>query len=217
MNNYAIAIDGPAGAGKSTISKIVAEKLELEYIDTGSMYRAITFKALENNLDFSSADKLVDLLHSTEIDFRNNHIYLDGKAVDKEIRSKEVTENVSLVAKIEEIREILVKKQRQIAENKSIVMDGRDIGTTVLKNAKYKFFLTASVEERARRRYNESEDSEATYESIKIGIIERDKTDMNRDISPLKKASDAVEIDTTDMSIEEVVEYIVKSVNGREL
>lgn len=215
MNKYAIAIDGPAGAGKSTISKIVSEKLGLEYIDTGAMYRAVTLKALKSGTDLYDDEKMAELLHSTEIDFRENHIYLDGKIVDEEIRSTEVNQNVSTVAKIGAIREILVLKQREIAENKSVIMDGRDIGTTVLSDAEYKFFLNASVDERARRRFEESE-SGLSYEDIKADIVKRDCIDMNREISPLVKAEDSIEVDTTSMSIDEVVAHIVDRVKKGE-
>lgn len=215
MERYSIAIDGPAGAGKSTISKIVAQKLGLEYIDTGAMYRAVTLKAISTGTDISDSQSVVELLKGTEIDFRENHIYMDERVVDEEIRSSEVNQNVSAVAKIGEIREILVSKQREIAESKSVIMDGRDIGTTVLSDAEYKFYLNASVEERAKRRYEEDKSSQS-YEEIKRDIEKRDEIDMNRDISPLVKAEDAVEVDTTDMDIEEVVHFIVGRVRGVE-
>lgn len=215
MERYSIAIDGPAGAGKSTISKIVAQKLGLEYIDTGAMYRAVTLKAISTGTDISDSQSVVELLKGTEIDFRENHIYMDERVVDEEIRSSEVNQNVSAVAKIGEIREILVSKQREIAESKSVIMDGRDIGTTVLSDAEYKFYLNASVEERAKRRYEEDKSSQS-YEEIKRDIEKRDEIDMNRDISPLVKAEDAVEVDTTDMDIEEVVDFIVGRVRGVE-
>lgn len=214
MKKYAIAIDGPAGAGKSTISKIVAERLNLEYIDTGSMYRAVTLKAIKTGTDIADSKKMVELLRDTDIDFRENHIYLDNVVVDKEIRSTAVNQNVSEVAKIGDIREVLVSKQREIARSKSVIMDGRDIGTTVLSDAEYKFYLNASVEERARRRYEESNDQ--TYEEIKADIVKRDEIDMNREISPLVKAEGAIEVDTTSMEIEEVVEYIVRRVGEGE-
>ncbi|OHW62961.1 cytidylate kinase [Andreesenia angusta] len=213
MEKYSIAIDGPAGAGKSTISKIVAQKLGLEYIDTGAMYRAVTLKALSTGTDISDSQSVVELLKDTDIDFRENHIYMDERVVDEEIRSSEVNQNVSSVAKIGEIREILVSKQREIANSKSVIMDGRDIGTTVLSDAEYKFYLNASVEERARRRYEEDKSSQS-YEEIKRDIEKRDEIDMNREISPLVKAEDAVEVDTTDMDIEEVVDFIVGRVRG---
>lgn len=213
MEKYSIAIDGPAGAGKSTISKIVAQKLGLEYIDTGAMYRAVTLKAISTGTDISDSQSVVELLKDTEIDFRENHIYMDERVVDEEIRSSEVNQNVSVVAKIGEIREILVSKQREIAESKSVIMDGRDIGTTVLSDAEYKFYLNASVEERARRRYEEDKSSQS-YEEIKRDIEKRDEIDMSREISPLVKAEDAIEVDTTDMDIEEVVAFIVGKVRG---
>lgn len=216
MSHFSIAIDGPAGAGKSTVAKIVADRLGIVYIDTGAMYRAFTLKLLVNEVDLKDISTVIQILKETSIDFKENHIYLDGNIVDIEIRGNKVSNNVSEVATIKEVRERLVELQREIAKNKSTVMDGRDIGSTVLKNAKYKFFLTASVSERASRRYKELKlkDDSVSLDSIKSEIEKRDKTDSTREISPLVKSKDAIEIDTTFETIEETVERILKMIEA---
>ncbi len=216
QKKFAVAVDGPAGAGKSTVSKVIAKKLGIEYIDTGAMYRAFTLKVLRSGIDIRNEESLKELLDSTEIDFSEGHIYLDGKEVDREIRENEVTENVSDVSSIGAVREKLVDNQRKIAENKSVIMDGRDIGTNVLVNAKYKFFLNASLDERARRRYEEIKDRGLSYEEIREDIRIRDEKDRNREISPLKKAEDAHEVDTTDMDTDEVIQYIIDFIEKNE-
>lgn len=214
MNHFSIAIDGPAGAGKSTIAKLIADKLNVAYVDTGSMYRAFTLKLLDNNIDLKDLKRVIEVLKETSIDFKDNHIYLDGKIVDTEIRDNKISNNVSQVAKIGEVRQRLVEIQREIARNKSTVMDGRDIGSHVLEDAKYKFYLTASVEERANRRYNqiESKDDSISLNLIKKEIEQRDEIDTTRSISPLVKSDDAIEIDSTDESIEETVARILSIV-----
>lgn len=217
MKNYTIAIDGPAGAGKSTISQLIAKKLKIEYIDTGAMYRALTLKVMKENIDINNGVQLDRFLNNTKIDFKENHIYLDGIIVDDDIREIEVTKRVSEVSKKKIIRERLLILQREIAEDKSVIMDGRDIGTNVLENSKYKFYLNASIEERATRRYNEIKDKKTiTLEEVKNDIIRRDNEDMSRENSPLKKAEDAYEIDSTSMNIDEVVNCIVGIVKKRE-
>lgn len=218
MNDIQIAIDGPSGSGKSTISKIIAERLSITYLDTGAMYRAITLKTLGMNVDFKDIEKIKKLLLETSISFVSNKVHLDGEDVSIDIRSIEVTENVSKISAIKEVREHLVKAQQKIASSIDIIMDGRDIGTHVLPNAKYKFFLNASIDERARRRYEEflSQGKMVEYEKIREDIEIRDYNDSNRKESPLVKAYDAIEIDTTKMSIEEVVEYIISSIKKGE-
>lgn len=215
MNHFSIAIDGPAGAGKSTVAKLIADRLKIEYIDTGSMYRAFTLKLIKNNIDFKNLQEVKQTLKTTSIDFKDNHIYLDEVIVDKEIRDNNISNNVSEVAKIKEVRKRLVELQRNMAENKATVMDGRDIGSTVLRDAKYKFFLTASVEERASRRYKDlkKNDSTVTLESIKNEIEKRDKIDSTRKISPLIQCEDAIVIDTTNEEINETVNRILKIIN----
>lgn len=211
MNHYSIAIDGPAGAGKSTVAKLIADELNIVYIDTGAMYRAFTLKLLSKKINLSDLSSIIDILKVTSIDFKDNHIFLDGIIVDNEIRNNEISKNVSEVAKIKEVRERLVELQREIAKNKSTIMDGRDIGSTVLKDAKYKFFLTASVDERARRRYEDLKeiDNTISIDLVKNEIEQRDKIDSTRKISPLIKSDDAIEIDTTDEEINETVKRIL--------
>lgn len=218
MKRITIAIDGPAGAGKSTIAKIISDRLQISYIDTGAMYRAIALKVLEHRISFEDEHSIIHLLNKTSIDFANNHIILDGEIVDDKIRSNEVSNKVSYVAKMKEVRYTLVALQRKIAENKSMVMDGRDIGTVVLPNADFKFFVTASAEERGRRRYKEllsQNENDIDLSKIIEEIKERDRIDSTRDIAPLKKSSDAIEIDTTNMTIEEAVDKIVRVINER--
>lgn len=206
-----IAIDGPAGAGKSTIAKKIAKILKLEYIDTGAMYRALTLKAIEEGVDPEDTEAILELIESISIYFKDNHIYLDGTRVDEEIRQNIVSRNVSKIAKIKEVREKMVELQRELAKSGSVIMDGRDIGTVVLPDANYKFFVTASVEERARRRYKELIESnqKVTYDQVLSQIKERDRIDSTREISPLQKSPDAYEIDTTNKTIEQCVDEIV--------
>mgnify|MGYP000907452612 CR=1 FL=1 len=215
--NYSIAIDGPSASGKSTIAQKVSQKLNIEYIDTGAMYRAITYKVIRNDIDPLDKKSVINLLKSTEIDFINNSIYLDGVNVDNEIRENIVSNNVSYIAKIKEVRHELVKLQQKMANAKSIIMDGRDIGTVVLTNADYKFYITASVEERANRRYKElleRGEKHITLDSIIDDIIKRDEIDSNREVGPLIQAKDAYRLDTTNKSIEESVNYIISIVTG---
>lgn len=211
-----IAIDGPAGAGKSTVAKKIAEKLNINYIDTGAMYRALTLKLLMNNIDINNKASVVNILKDTSIDFNKGHIFLDNKIVDKQIRNNSINKNVSNVAKIKEVRDVLVKIQREIANNKSVIMDGRDIGTIVLPDANYKFYITASVDERAKRRYKElieKGEKNITLDKIKEEIIKRDKIDSTREFAPLVQSNDAIEIDTTNMDIDETVQFILSIIN----
>lgn len=211
--NDVIAIDGPGGAGKSTIAGLLAEELGYLHLDTGAMYRAVTLAALEKNIGFNDNEALTKVAENINIDFnQKGEIFIDGRNVSQEIRSQEVNAHVSETAAVKEVREILVKKQKMIAEENKVVMDGRDITTVVLPDAEYKFYLTASIEERARRRYEElkSKNFEVDIEEIKNNIKERDKKDSQRKYSPLKKADDAVLIDSTNLSIEEVIEKIKK-------
>lgn len=215
-DKVSIAIDGPAGAGKSTIAKLVAKKLNIEYLDTGAMYRAFTLKAINSKIDKDHRESILDLLLKTDIDFNNNHIYLDGIIVDEEIRHNTINKEVSFYAAIKEVRDHMVKIQREISHRKSIIVDGRDIGTVVLPNASFKFFLTASVEERGNRRYNEFLSKGVTnisLEQIKSEIEERDFLDSNRKESPLVQASDAILIDTTKYTIDEVVSQIITTID----
>lgn len=209
-----IAVDGPAGAGKSTISKLIAKKLNINYIDTGAMYRAVTYKCLSEGVDVKNEKDVIEVAKRTDIDFRDNNIYLDSKVVNEEIRTREVSANVSDVAKIKEVRYLMVDVQREIGTRNDVILDGRDIGSYVFPNADYKFFLVATPEERGRRRYKElcEKGFEGTLEEIIKDIEKRDEIDSNREFAPLKKADDAIEIDTTGLGIDEVVEDVVSKI-----
>lgn len=211
MKNIAIALDGPAGAGKSTIAKEIAKSRNLVYIDTGAMYRAVTLKILNLDIALENTDAINDILCDIEIDLDENDIYLDKKCVTNEIRTPEINSTVSPVAKIAQVREKMVQLQREIADNKDVIMDGRDIGTFVLLNANYKFYLTASIEERAHRRFLELSEKgfDMTLDQVKKDIAIRDKNDSEREISPLRKAEDAIEVDSTNKSIQEVIKEIL--------
>lgn len=213
-----IAIDGFSSTGKSSISKVVADTLGLIHIDTGAMYRAITLFGLRNFKDEKQEidlSKLLQNLNEISLEFRENsgklEIYLNGENVSKEIRTTEVSDNVSFIAKHPEVRARLVVLQRDIAEKQGVIMDGRDIGTVVLPNADYKFFLTASADERARRRFLELQSLgiETTIEEVKQNLIERDRIDSEREISPLKQAEDAILIDNTNLNKEETIDLIL--------
>ena len=213
-----IAIDGFSSTGKSSISKVVADTLGLIHIDTGAMYRAITLFGLRNFKDKKQEidlPKLLQNLNEISLEFRENsgklEIYLNGENVSKEIRTTEVSDSVSFIAKQPEVRERLVVLQRDIAEKQGVIMDGRDIGTVVLPNADYKFFLTASADERARRRFLELQSLgiETTIEEVKQNLIERDRIDSEREISPLKQAEDAILIDNTNLNKEETIDLIL--------
>ncbi|MGM0899921.1 MAG: (d)CMP kinase [Bacillota bacterium] len=211
-----IAIDGPAAAGKSTVAKILAEGLEYIYIDTGAMYRALTYKAIKNQTDIKNEAALMEILNDSTIDLLPGQagqiVLLDGTDVTNDIRTSEVTNNVSVVAAHEAVRIEMVKRQQRFAERGGVVMDGRDIGTHVLPNAEVKVFLLASVEERAQRRHAENiqKGYPSDLETLKQEIAQRDKFDSEREVAPLKKAKDAVEIDTTSLSIQQVVDQIMK-------
>lgn len=214
METIQIAVDGPAGSGKSTISKIVARTLEIIYLDTGAMYRGITYKAMKEGIKPDQVEALEALLKQTDITFHGDALILDGIDRAEEIRHPEISENVSSYAAVKIIREDLVNRQQYISKNNSIIMDGRDIGTVVLPDATYKVYLTASVTERAERRYKElmANGHEVDIEFIKEDIEKRDYSDMNRKESPLKKADDAVVVDTTGRSINQVVDAIIEIV-----
>ena len=216
-DRLAIAIDGPAGAGKSTVSKKIADILGIEYIDTGAMYRALTLKILSKGIDPEDHENILGIMKNTSICFKNNHIYLDGIDVSKEIRENIINKNVSDIAKIREVRESMVKMQQELAKSNSIIMDGRDIGTVVLPDANFKFFITASVEERGKRRYRElieKGEKEISYTQILAEIKERDRIDSTREVAPLKKSSDAYKIDTTDKTVDQCVNEIINIMGG---
>ncbi|MGJ7919964.1 (d)CMP kinase [Neobacillus sp. LXY-4] len=210
-----IAIDGPAAAGKSTVAKIVAEKLSYLYIDTGAMYRALTLKAIQEKLDLQDEEPLLNSLNDAKIILlpseKGQLVFLNDLNVTDDVRTAEVTNSVSLVAKHPLVRKEMVARQKQLAAGGGVVMDGRDIGTHVLPEAEVKIFLLASVEERAIRRHNENllKGFSSNLEQLKEEIALRDKLDSERAASPLKKADDAIELDTTSLSINEVVEKIL--------
>jgi len=209
-----IAIDGPAGSGKSTIAKLIAEDLGLVYLDTGAMYRLVTLKALNDGI-LGNLDKIIKMLDKLRIDIKENGFYLDDTNVSEEIRKPVVSENVSDIAAIREVREKMVDLQRKFSESKNVILDGRDIGTVVFPNADVKIFLIADAKERANRRYKElvSKGENVKIEEIYENILKRDKIDSTRKESPLKKADDAIEVDTTSKNIEEVkneILYIIK-------
>ena len=212
-----IAIDGPAGSGKSTIAKLIAEDLGLVYLDTGAMYRLVTLKALNDGI-LGNLDKIIKMLDKLRIDIKENGFYLDDINVREEIRKPVVSENVSDIAAIREVREKMVDLQRKFSESKNVILDGRDIGTVVFPNADVKIFLIADAKERANRRYRElvAKGENVKIEEIYENILKRDKIDSTRKESPLKKANDAIEVDTTSKNIEEVkneILYIIKQKN----
>ncbi len=220
MTNFQVAIDGPASAGKSTIAKILATKLNYVYVDTGAMYRTITLAAKKNGIAYNDEEKIKNLLSQTEICFEPStpvqRVFLNDTDVTEEIRSAEVTNNVSVVASLADVRSNLVNRQREIANNNSVIMDGRDIGTTVLSEADVKIFLVASVDERAQRRYKENVAKGMTtdLETLKREIEARDYKDSHRQISPLTQAKDAILVDTTGQSIDDVVAKIANIIEN---
>lgn len=208
-----IAIDGPSGAGKSTIAKIISELLDIEYLDTGAMYRALAVEFKNRGFtDYDNLDMLNKLFEDIEIEIKNNKIFLNGKDISEAIRDEDIGLLASKISKYPAIREYLVDLQRKIAEDNDIVMDGRDIGTVVLKDADYKIFLTASLEKRAERRYLQliESDKNANMEKIRRDLELRDYNDKNRKMSPLKIAEDAYVIDSTDCTIDETVQKIME-------
>ncbi|MGG1876917.1 MULTISPECIES: (d)CMP kinase [Paenibacillus] len=209
-----IAIDGPAGAGKSTVARMVASKLQYIYVDTGAMYRALTWFMLKEGIPSENSENVLQKAQNMVIELKphvnGQKVLLNGEDVTPYIRSSQVNNVVSKYAQIEGVRTKLVHLQRQMALEKGVVMDGRDIGTTVLPDAEVKIFMTASVKERALRRYNElSQTEDISLEQLEHDIAERDRLDQQREVSPLRRAEDAIFLDTTSMSIEEVVDAIV--------
>ena len=205
-----VAIVGPAGAGKSTIAKLVGKKFDLMYINTGAMYRAVALMAERNDVKPEEVEKLVKLVDTMEMHFENDDLILNGVNVQEEITMPEISAIVSNYATIPEVRAKLVELQRNMSEKYDVIMDGRDIGTVVLKDSKFKFFLTASAEERANRRYKELTERglEVNYDEILSEIIRRDTIDSTREVDPLRKADDAIEIDSSNYNINEVTEII---------
>ena len=210
--NKIVAIDGPAGSGKGTVAKILSDECNLLYIDTGAMYRAVAYKMLKDGINISEEDKIVELAKNSKIEFIDGKTYLDGEDISKEIRTMEVTKIVSPVSSIVKLREILVDLQRKMAENSDVIMEGRDITTVVFPNATYKFYLDADEEERAKRRYKENIEKgiDSSFEEILENIKKRDYNDMHKEVGSLTRTLDSHYIDSTNMTIEEVVEEIKK-------
>ncbi len=208
-----VTIDGPAGSGKSTVARRVARELRLPFLDTGAMYRAVTFHFMERAVDPGETEKIESLIKSIDLLIGEEGIFLFGKDVSREIRLPEVSQRVSLYASLSPVRTHLVELQRKQAREPGLVTEGRDMGTVVFPEASFKFFLIATPEERARRRFLELQEkepsSEESYEKVLRNIVQRDSLDVNRKESPLRKASDALEVDTTGMSIDEVVERLL--------
>ncbi len=215
MGNYSIAIDGPAGAGKSTIARIAASELGFIYVDTGAMYRAFALYCLENNIDVADVNEISKEIDNIDINIiyenKEQQVILNNRNVTLYIRTNQVSQMTSAVSVHQPVREKMVELQRKIAQNSNVVMDGRDIGTFVLPNATLKIYLTASVEIRAKRRYLEMKGKNVfvDLDNIKEEIKQRDERDMNREFAPLSKAEDAVLLDSTDMTIDKVVETII--------
>ncbi|AKK74247.1 cytidylate kinase [Chryseobacterium sp. P1-3] len=223
MKKPVIAIDGYSSTGKSSISKIIADKLGLIHMDTGALYRGITWYALQHCLDEKGTidlNRLFSSLHQIELEFKNHDgiliLYLNNTDISKEIRSNEVSDHVSLVAKQKEVRDFLLQSQRSLAEKGGVIMDGRDIGTVVLPDADYKFFLTASIDERTNRRFLELSGLgiQADREQVKQNLIERDKIDSEREIAPLRKADDAIIIDNSALTKEETIKLILSYIQN---
>ena len=218
MKKLVVAIDGPAAAGKSTVAKMVAKKIGATYIDTGAMYRAVTYFALSQNIDPKDESAVVSLLPKLKLDIKEDErIFLNGTDVTKQIRSIEVNDNVSYVASYKDIRLALVDIQRKMSESISVVMDGRDIGTYVLPNADIKIFQVASVGTRALRRYKEniSKGIQCELEDIEIGLKKRDHIDSTRTCAPLKPADDSIVLDTSNLSIEEAVDAVIEIIKKK--
>jgi len=209
-----IAIDGPGGAGKSTIAMAVAKALQIDYIDTGSMYRAVALKIIKEGINLQDEKAMQSMLDHTDIDFSKGNIYLDGVIINDQIRTPEISAMASACSALPMVRSKLVTLQRQMGESKSIIMDGRDIGTNVLPHAEYKFFLTASPEERAQRRTLElkQKGQDVTYQAVLAEIEMRDFADSNRALNPLTQAKDALLINTTGIPLEECIQIVLSHI-----
>ncbi len=215
--SFVVAIDGPAGSGKGTVTKKVGEKLGLVNIDTGAMFRCVTLNMIEENINLEDEAKIEEILNKIEIDMKENgQIFLNGKEVTNRIRENDINKFVSPVSIIPDVRKKLLDLQRKVAQGKKVIMEGRDIGTVVFPNANVKIYLDATPEERAKRRMKQNQENGifGSYEEILESIINRDKKDMTREVAPLKRAEDAIYIDSSNMSIEETVEEIIKIIKN---
>lgn len=216
-----VAIDGPAGSGKSTVTHFLAQRLGYNHIDTGAIYRSVAYKALQQKMSLDDGKSLGLLAASCKLEFRwvknNNHIFLDGVDLGLSIRTPEISLAASKISAYPEVRQALLGLQRKLGENSGVVLEGRDIGTVVFPNADVKFYLTASVDCRVRRRMIELEEKGTyqSFEEVRGQVVARDKADMERKVAPLKKADDAIEVDTTNMTIEEVIDTLEKTVRNR--
>lgn len=213
-----IGIDGPAGSGKGTVTKLLAEKLNLVNIDTGAMYRCCALASLRNNISLEDEKGIIKLAKKAKITFDSEgHVFLDGEDVSKEIRTKEVSSIVSPLSSIVEVRHIMVDEQRKLAEGLDVIMEGRDITTVVFPNADYKFYLDATVEERANRRFRQNQESgiEMSYEEILESIKKRDYNDMHKEEGSLMRTDDQIYIDSTNLTIDEVVDEMLKHIKER--
>ena len=211
-----VAIDGPAGSGKGTVTKLIAEKLNLVYIDTGATYRCVALAAIRNGIKLEEKDKIIELAKTLDIVFdEKGHTYLNGEDVSDLIRSKEVTAIVSQVSSIVEVRSLMVDLQRKMSNGRNVIMEGRDITTVVFPNAEYKFYLDATVEERAKRRFKQNQESgiNTSMEEIIENIKFRDYNDMHKPVGALTRTDDQIYIDSTNMTIPEVVDTIVNEIN----
>ncbi len=211
MKYFSIAIDGPAGSGKSTVARILAKRLRFIYLDSGAMYRAIAWRIINEKIDMKDSTVFRNLVQSTQFEIVSDGLLVNGEKIDEALRTPEVSRFASEIAKYPVVREILVKKQQELAKGHHVIMDGRDIGTVVLPDADIKIFLTASIDERAQRRYLEltQKGLKVDLQQLRDEIRERDENDQNRAISPLRQAEDAIRIDTTGRSIDEIVEQIL--------
>ena len=216
INNdvYSVTVDGPSGSGKSTVCKLISDILNIEYLDTGSMYRSLAYFCLKENVNLENEEEVMQVLNSLDITFESSKIKVNGEFLNDKIRTNDVSMAASKVSTYYSVREKLVEIQRQIASDKAIILDGRDAGTNILKNADYKFYLDASPEVRAKRRFDEQKD-DSSYETILKDIKLRDEQDKNRKYAPLRQAEDAVLINSDNMSIDEVVEKIIEIIRGR--
>ncbi|EFH92601.1 (d)CMP kinase [Finegoldia magna] len=216
INNdvYSVTVDGPSGSGKSTVCKLISDILNIEYLDTGSMYRSLAYFCLKENVNLEDEQEVMQVLNSLDITFELSKIKVNGEFLNDKIRTNDVSMAASKVSTYYSVREKLVEIQRQIASDKAIILDGRDAGTNILKNADYKFYLDASPEVRAKRRFDEQKD-DSSYETILKDIKLRDEQDKNRKYAPLRQAEDAILINSDDMNIDEVVEKIIEIIRGR--